>query len=110
MNYSSAGGSSVHTTVNLIMSAKPLDTIVGQPNTEAMDWMTEQMAQMVAPVKTSTVWVTQPPAVHPDINDQTSGWVLLRLQAMPKQLQKEFDPQEAVTNIGIQRIIDSVEE
>ncbi len=55
MNYSSAGGSTVHTTVNLIMSAKPLDTIVGQPTTEAMDRMTEQMAQMVARVKT-TAW------------------------------------------------------
>ncbi len=42
-------------TVNLIMSAKPLDIIVGQPTTESMDWMTEQMAQMVAPVKT-TAW------------------------------------------------------
>jgi hypothetical protein len=55
MNYSSAGGSSVHVTVNLIMAAKPLDTIVGQPTTESMDQMTEQMAQMVAPVKT-TAW------------------------------------------------------
>jgi hypothetical protein len=55
MNYSSAGGSSVHVTVNLIMAAKPLDTIVGQPTTKSMDWMMEQMVQMVAPVKT-TAW------------------------------------------------------
>jgi hypothetical protein len=55
MNYSSAGGSSVHTTVNLIMAAKPLDTIVGQPMAKSMDWMTKQMAQMVAPIKT-TAW------------------------------------------------------
>ena len=34
------------------MSTKPLDGIVGQPTTETMNWMTEQMAQMVAPVKT----------------------------------------------------------
>jgi hypothetical protein len=138
MNYSSAGGLLVHTTVNLIMLAKPLDTIVGQPTTEAMDRMTEQMAQMVAPVKTmawgglhgslalvlddtdyntvtrntitSTAQVTQPPAVHPDIDDQTSGRELLHIQAVTKQLQKEFDLQEAITNIGMQRIIDSVEE
>jgi hypothetical protein len=54
MNYSSAGGLSVHATVNLIMVAKPLDTIVGQPTTKSIDWMTEQMVQMVAPVKTTS--------------------------------------------------------
>jgi hypothetical protein len=41
--------------VNLIMAAKPLNTILGQSTTKSMDWMTEQMAQMVAPVKT-TAW------------------------------------------------------
>ncbi len=55
MNYTTATGSSAHTTVNLIMLAKPLDIIVGQPTTKSMDRMTEQMAQMVAPVKT-TAW------------------------------------------------------
>jgi hypothetical protein len=55
MNYSSATGSSVHQTVTLIMSAKLLDVIVGQPTTKSMDRMTEQTAQMVAPVKT-TAW------------------------------------------------------
>ena len=55
MNYSSATGSSVHQTVALIMSAKLLDVIVGQPTTKSMDRMMEQMAQMVAPVK-STAW------------------------------------------------------
>ena len=55
MNYTSVAGSSVHQTVSLIMSAKPLDVIVGQPTTESMNKMTEQMAQMVAPVK-STAW------------------------------------------------------
>jgi hypothetical protein len=35
------------------MSAKPLDVIVIQPTTESMDRMMEQMAQMVAPVKTT---------------------------------------------------------
>ncbi len=36
MNYSSVGGSSIHVTVNLIMAAKPLNTIVGQPTTKSM--------------------------------------------------------------------------
>ncbi len=36
------------------MSAKLLDVIVGQLTTKSMDRMTEQMAQMVAPVKTTT--------------------------------------------------------
>jgi hypothetical protein len=37
------------------MLAKPLDIFVGQPTTESIDRMTKQMAQMVAPVKT-TAW------------------------------------------------------
>ena len=138
MNYSSAGGSSVHATVNLIMAAKPLDVIVGQPTTATMDKMTEQMAQMAVPVKT-TAWgrlhgslalvlddadyeivtkavvknttrLTQPDSVNPNITDSTSQRDLLTLQAETKRLQKEFDLQEAVTAIGVQRIIDSVEE
>jgi hypothetical protein len=55
MNYTLAAGLSVHQTVSLIMSAKPLDVIVRQPTTKSMNKMTEQMAQMVAPVKT-TAW------------------------------------------------------
>jgi hypothetical protein len=53
MNYSSAVGLSVHATVNLIMAAKPLNIIVEQPTMESIDRMTEQMAQMAAPVKTT---------------------------------------------------------
>ncbi len=56
MNYSSATGLSVHQTVALIMAAKPLNVIVGQPTTKSMGRMMEQIAQMVAPVKT-TNWV-----------------------------------------------------
>jgi hypothetical protein len=41
--------------VSLIMVAKPLDVVVGQLTTETMNKMVEQMAQMVAPVKT-TAW------------------------------------------------------
>jgi hypothetical protein len=40
--------------MNLIMAAKPLDVIIGQPTTETMNKMVEQMAQMVAPIKTTT--------------------------------------------------------
>jgi hypothetical protein len=53
MNYSSAGVLYVHTTVNLIMTAKPFNTIVGQSMTKSMDRMTKQMAQTVAPFKTT---------------------------------------------------------
>jgi hypothetical protein len=55
MNYSSATGLSIHQTVALIMLGKPLEVIVGQPTTKSMDRMTEQIVQMVAPVKT-TAW------------------------------------------------------
>jgi uncharacterized membrane protein YgcG len=138
MNYSSASGSSVHARVNLIMAAKPLDVIVGQLTTASMDKMIEQMAQMFAPVKTtawgglhgslalvldnadykiitkamvkSTTRLGQPALVNPKITNTTSQLNLLTLQAKPKRLQKEFNLQEAVTTIGVQRIIDSVKE
>ncbi len=114
MNYSSAGGLSVHATVNLIMVAKLLDTIVGQSTTKSMDRMTEQMAQMVAPIKT-TAWgrlhgslalvlddidyvtvtrrvvtltnhLVQLPAVYLAIKGNTPQGKLLRLQADMKNL------------------------
>jgi hypothetical protein len=55
MNYTLAAGLSVHQMVSLIMLAKPLNIIVGQPTTKSMNKMMEQMAQMVALVKT-TAW------------------------------------------------------
>jgi hypothetical protein len=55
MNYALATGSSVHQTVSFLMLTKPLDVIIGQPTTKTMNRMTEQMAQMVALVKT-TAW------------------------------------------------------
>jgi hypothetical protein len=48
--------------------------------------------------------------VNPAIKDNTPQCELLCLQADTKDLQKAFNLQEAVTNIGVQRIIDSVEE
>jgi hypothetical protein len=55
MNYTSAMGSSIHQMVSLIMAAKPLDVIIGQPTAETMNKMLEQMAQMVTPVKTEEI-------------------------------------------------------
>jgi N-dimethylarginine dimethylaminohydrolase len=38
-------GTSLHQTVSLIMAAKPLDVIVGQPTTETMNKMVEHILQ-----------------------------------------------------------------
>jgi uncharacterized membrane protein YgcG len=138
MSYTSATGSSVHQTVSLIMAAKPLDIIIGQPTTETMNKMIEQMAQMVAPVKTtawggchgslalvlnnvdyssitkvsvtSTTPVTQPDAINKGIMTTSTPLKILTFQEEMKKLQKEFDLQEEVTNISVQRIINSVKE
>jgi hypothetical protein len=59
---------------------------------------------------TSTACLVQPPGVNPAIEDNTPQCKLLLLQADTKNLQKVFDLQEAITNIGVQRIIDSIEE
>jgi hypothetical protein len=138
MNYTLAAGLSVHQTVSLIMSAKPLNVILGQPTTKTMKKMTKQMAQMVAPINTTT-WggqhgllplvlddtdyksitklitqttalVTQPDAINQGITNQSTPSEILTLQAETKTLQKEFVLQEAVINIGVQCIIDCVEE
>lgn len=87
--------------------------------------MTEQMAQMVTPVKT-TAWgglhnslalvlddteyaivtrntftmtncIVQPPAVHPNITDTTTPTELHRLQAKTTKFQQAFDLQQAIT-------------
>jgi hypothetical protein len=136
MNYTLAMGSSVHQMVSLIMAAKPLNVIIGQPTTETMNKMVEQMAQMVALVKTtawggphgslvlvldnmdystitkmrvtSTTPVTQPDAINKGITATSTPLEILTFQDETKKLQKEFDLQEAVTNISIQRIIDSI--
>jgi hypothetical protein len=59
---------------------------------------------------TLTACLVQPPAINPAIKDNTPQHKLLCLQAVTKNLQKAFDLQEAVTNIGVQHIIDSTEE
>jgi hypothetical protein len=138
MNYLLASGSSVHQTVSLLMSTKPLDVIVGQPTTKTMNRMMEQMAQMGAPVKT-TAWgglhgllalvfddaeyalitkhvikmadaLIKPVSINPKINDTSSSDEILTLQDKWKTLQKEFDLHEAVTSIQVQHIIECVEE
>jgi hypothetical protein len=138
MNYSSATGSSVHQTVALIMLAKPLNKIFGQPTTKSMDRITEQIAQMVAPVKTTT-WgglhgylalvlddadyamvtknivtlaapLSELTRIYPKINKLSTPYEILTLQEETKTLQKEFELQEAVTTIGVQCFIDSLKE
>ena len=138
MNYSLATGLSVHQTVSLIMAAKPLDVIVDQPTTDTMNKMVEQMAQTVARVKTS-VWgglhgsfalvlddvnyttitkgtvtstapVAQPDAVNKKITTTSTPLENITLQEETKKLLREFDLQEVVTNIGLQQIVNSVEE
>ncbi len=120
------------------MAAKPLDVIIGQPTTETMNKMVEQMAQMVAPIKTTT-WggrhgslalvlnnadyssitkarvtstrpVSQPDTINKGITATSTPLKILTFQEETKKLRKEFDLQEAVTNIGVQRIINSVKE
>jgi hypothetical protein len=59
---------------------------------------------------TLTTRLVQPPAFNPAIKDNTPQRELLSLQGDTKNLQKAFDLQEAVTNIGVQCIIDSIEE
>jgi hypothetical protein len=103
-----------------------------------MEKMMEQMAQMVAPVKTTT-WgglhgslalvlddmdyatvtknivtslalLTKPTTINPKINKLSNPYEIRTLQEEMKTLQEEFELKEAVTTIGVQLIIDSVEE
>ncbi len=96
------------------------------------------MAQMVAPVKT-TAWgglhgslalvlddpdyamvtknivtlaapLSKPTTINPKINKLSNPYEILTLQEEMKTLQKEIELHEAVTTIGVQRIINSIEE
>jgi hypothetical protein len=58
----------------------------------------------------TTALATQPDAVNQGITNQSTPFEILTLQAETKTLQKEFDQQEAVIIIGVQRIIDCVKE
>jgi hypothetical protein len=59
---------------------------------------------------TTTALVTQPDAINQGITDQSKPFEILTLQAETKTLQKEFDLQEAVINIGVQCIINCIKE
>jgi hypothetical protein len=59
---------------------------------------------------TSTTPVNQPDTINKGITATSTPLEILTFQEETKKLRKEFDLQEAVTNIGVQRIIDSVEE
>jgi hypothetical protein len=120
------------------MLAKPLNVIVDQPTTKSMDRMTEHIAQMVAPVKT-TAWgglhgsmalvldntdyamvtknivtslapLSKLTMINPRINELSHPYAILTLKEEMETLLKEFEFQEAGTTIGVQRIIDSVKE
>ena len=87
-----------------------------------MNKTVEQMVQMVTPVKTtdylsitkakitSSKPVNQPDTINKSIMAASTPLEILTFQEEKKKLQKQFDLQGAVTNIGVQRIIDSVEE
>ena len=53
MNISSASNLSTQETMRAIMAVKPLDVIVGQPTTQSMNLMTDQMAKMTAAIRTT---------------------------------------------------------
>jgi hypothetical protein len=119
------------------MSKKLLNLTIGQPTTKSMDRMMEQMAQMVAPIKT-TAWgglhgslalalddanyamvtkniatllalLSNPTMINPKINKLSTLYEILTLREKMKNLQNEFELREAVTTIGVQCIINSVE-
>ncbi len=59
---------------------------------------------------TSTTPVAQPDAVNKKITTTSTPLKILTLQEETKQLLREFDLQEAVTNIVVQQIVNSIEE
>jgi hypothetical protein len=60
-------------------------------------------------IKTADILI-KPVSINTKISDKSSPYKILTLQDKWKTFQKEFDLQEAVTSIGIQHIIDCVEE
>ena len=58
---------------------------------------------------TSTALVAQPDAVNKKITATLTPLEILTLQEETKTLLREFDLQEAVTNIGVQQIVNSIE-
>ncbi len=54
--------------------------------------------------------LSKPTTINTKINGLSTPYEILTLQEEMKTLQKEFKLQEAVTTIGVQCIIDSIEE
>ncbi len=67
-------------------------------------------AMVTKNIVTSSVPLIKLTTINPKLNKQSNPYEILTLQEKMKTLQKEFELQEAVTTIGVQRIIDSVEE
>jgi hypothetical protein len=65
--------------------------------------VTKNIRSLAAPL-------SKPTTINPKINKLSNPYAILTLQEDMKTLQKEFKLQEAVTTIGVQHIIDSVEE
>jgi len=59
---------------------------------------------------TSTTPVNQPDTINKSITATSTPLEILTFKEETTKLQKEFDLQEVVTNFGVQRIIDSIEE
>jgi hypothetical protein len=135
---SSAPGTSCRETVRATMMALPLDVVVGQPTTQTMNLMTEQLAKMCASVRTtafggkhgslaavidnaeyrtvttiassSTTPLTEPAAVSKTLTKEATPYEILQAQESAQKAKKAFAIQEAVREIGVERIITSVEE
>ena len=135
---STAPGTSCRETVRATMMALPLDIIVGQPTTQTMNLMTEQLAKMCAAVRTtafggkhgslasvlddqeyravtanasaSTTPLAEPVAVSTTLTKEATPFDILQAQEIAQTAKKAFATQEAVREIGVERIVASVEE
>ncbi len=65
--------------------------------------VTKNIVTLLAPL---SKWTT----INPKINELSNPYAILTLREEMKTLLKEFKLQEAVTTIGVQHIINSVEE
>lgn len=118
--------------------ALPLDIIVGQPTTQSMNLMTDQLAKMCAAVRTtafggkhgslaavlddpeyqtvttntssSTTPLTEPALVSTSLAKEATPYEILQAQETAHKAKKAFAIQEAVREIGVERIVASVEE
>jgi hypothetical protein len=128
---------SVRKEVKSIMEETTIDRIVGQPTTETVDNLEIQCAEMCASVET-TEWggehghlamaidetdyrplsnianfhyikLTNPGNVHPNIDEDTTEFETLTIQAAHAIKIKEWRTSDAVEAIGVKRIVANVE-